>query len=193
MFDTLIDYINNTELTTLSREYYDGVDVINVLPLDNVLTDKEAQELNRLFDLSFKTKVEDLRSETQVDPNSPIYKHLDKVRLAIIKKFKFDCNYVDARLWHDEEGFYFYPHVDNEEVHISCQIYLDNNAPPWCGTSYFFHGKKRGDNFINILTPPYKLGSGYLLLNKSKEIHGMVHKVPEGSSRTSLYLNFKTK
>ena len=50
-----------------------------------------------------------------------------------------------------------------------------------------------GDNFVNICTPPYKVGSGYLLLNTNTEVHGMINVVPEGCSRTSLYLNFKGK
>ena len=44
-----------------------------------------------------------------------------------------------------------------------------------------------------MITPPYKIGSGYLLLNTNTEVHGMINKVPPGCSRTSLYLNFKGK
>ena len=126
--------------------------------------------------------------------NNPAYESL--IKLIDVVEDKFDCersDHLDARIWHDKEGFYFWPHVDNTNIHISIQIYLDNNAPEWCGTSFFYNGLERGDNFVNMITPPYKVGSGYLLLNTNTEVHGMINKVPPGCSRTSLYLNFKGK
>ena len=192
MFDTLINYINGTDVINITRKYHSGEDNINVMPLTNVITQDEADLLHKTFDSSFKTEVETLRSQVQIDMNSPIYESIQDVKEAVNKKLNIDSNYVDARIWHDKEGFYFYPHVDNTKIHVSCQIYLDNNAPVWCGTSYFLNGLDKGDNYVNIFTPPYKTGSGYLLVNTNTEVHGMVHEVPSTCSRTSLYLNFMT-
>ena len=194
MFDKLATYIEDTPLTTLNRKYYNGEDNINMIPLVDVLEPEEVTALNDVFDMSFKTEVEELRSLCHIDMNNPAYESLLKL-IDVVEK-KFDCersDHLDARIWHDKEGFYFWPHVDNTNIHISIQIYLDNNAPEWCGTSFFYNGLERGDNFVNMITPPYKVGSGYLLLNTNTEVHGMINKVPPGCSRTSLYLNFKGK
>ena len=194
MFEKLATFIKDTPLSTFNRKYYNGEDKINIIPLVDVLEPEEVETLNQVFDMSFKTEVEELRSQCQIDMNNPAYKDLLKLIDVVEDKFETErSDHIDARIWLDKEGFYFYPHVDNTEIHISIQIYLDNNAPEWCGTSFFLNGLERGDNFVNICTPPYKVGSGYLLLNTNTEVHGMINVVPEGCSRTSLYLNFKGK
>lgn len=192
MFETLIDFIEKTEVTNIKRKYHSGEDNINIMPLTDVITQEEANSLHKIFDMSFKSEVELLRSEVRIDMNDPVYKALDKVKQTVNERLNINANYVDARLWHDKAGFYFYPHVDNTKIHVSCQIYLDKQAPVWCGTSYFLNGLEKGDNFVNILTPPYQTGSGYLLINSNTEVHGMIHEVPANCSRTSLYLNFMT-
>ena len=194
MFDKLATYIKDTPLSTFNRKYHNGEDNINMIPLVDVLEPEEVTTLNDVFDMSFKTEVEELRTQCHIDMNNPAYESL--IKLIDVVEDKFDCersDHLDARIWHDKEGFYFWPHVDNTNIHISIQIYLDNNAPEWCGTSFFYNGLERGDNFVNMITPPYKVGSGYFLLNTNTEVHGMINKVPLGCSRTSLYLNFKGK
>ena len=193
MFEKLSKYIEETPVTTLSRKYYNGEDNINVIPLVDVLEQEEADALNHTLDMSFKREEYLNRNQCQIDMNNPLYKDLSKLKKVIADKFNTtESDHLDARIWHDKEGFYFWPHVDNTEIDISIQIYLDNEAPEFCGTSFFFNGLERGDNFVNMLTPPYKVGSGYLLVNTNSEVHGMINKVPEGCSRTSLYLNFKS-
>ena len=193
MFDKLANYIEETPVTNLVRKYYNGEDNITVIPLVDVLDQNEVDALNQTFDMSFKTEEYTLRTQCQIDMNNPLYNNLCKLKKVIADKFNTtESDHLDARIWHDKEGFYFWPHVDNTEIDISIQIYLDNEAPEYCGTSFFFNGLEKGDNFVNMLTPPYKLGSGYLLVNTNKEIHGMINEVPIGSSRTSLYLNFKS-
>ena len=194
MFEKLSNYIKDTPVTILNRKYYNGEDNINIIPLIDVLEQQEADALNQTFDMSYKTEEYSNRNQCQIDMNNPLYKDLSKLKKVIADKFSTtESDHLDARIWHDKEGFYFWPHVDNTEIDISIQIYLDDEAPEYCGTSFFFNGLERGDNFVNILTPPYKLGSGYLLVNTNSEVHGMINRVPEGCSRTSLYLNFKGK
>ena len=193
MFEKLANYIEQTPVTNLVREYHNGEDNITILPLVDVLEQDEADALNKTFDMSFKTEEYKNRNQCQIDMNNPLYKDLLKLKKVIADKFNTtQSDHLDARIWHDKEGFYFWPHADNTEIDISVQIYLDNEAPEYCGTSFFFNGLERGDNFVNMLTPPYKLGSGYLLVNTNSEIHGMINQVPAGCSRTSLYLNFKS-
>lgn len=193
MFDKLCDFIENNDVVTFTREYHAGVDNIKIIPLIDVLESNEVDALNKTFDMSFKTDTYENRSQCQIDMNNPLYHDLCKLKKVIADKFNTtESDHLDARIWHDKEGFYFWPHVDNTDIHISVQIYLDNNAPEHCGTSFFFNGSQRGDNFINMITPPYKTGSGYLLVNTNTEVHGMINKVPDMCSRTSLYLNFKS-
>ena len=194
MFETLKDYIESTPITNFTRKYHAGVDNINVMPLDNVLLEDEVSALNKIFAMEYKRDVDQYRTQCTLDHNDSTYKELNKLVDVIQTKFDLELsNHVDARMWHDKEGFYFNPHTDNTAVEISIQIYLNNDAPEYCGTSYFFNGLEKYDNFVNIWTSPYKKGSGYLLINTDTEVHAMCHRVPPGCSRTSLYLNFRRK
>ena len=144
--------------------------------------------------MEYKRDVDQYRTQCTLHHNDDTYKELNKLVDVVQTKFDLELsNHVDARMWHDKEGFYFNPHTDNTAVEISVQIYLNNDAPEYCGTSYFFNGLEKYDNFVNIWTSPYKKGSGYLLINTDTEVHAMCHRVPPGCSRTSLYLNFRRK
>jgi hypothetical protein len=194
MFETLKDYIESTPITNFTRKYHAGVDNINVMPLENILLDDEVSALNKIFAMEYKRDVDQYRTQCTLDHNDDTYKELNKLIDVVQTKFDLELsNHVDARMWHDKEGFYFNPHTDNTAVEISIQIYLNNDAPEYCGTSYFFNGLEKYDNFVNIWTSPYKKGSGYLLINTDTEVHAMCHRVPPGCSRTSLYLNFRRK
>ena len=194
MFETLKDYIESTPITNFTRKYHAGVDNINVMPLENILLDDEVSALNKIFAMEYKRDVDQYRTQCTLHHNDDTYKELNTLVDVIQTKFDLELsNHVDARMWHDKEGFYFDPHTDNTAVEISVQIYLNNDAPEYCGTSYFFNGLEKYDNFVNIWTSPYKKGSGYLLINTDTEVHAMCHRVPPGCSRTSLYLNFRRK
>jgi hypothetical protein len=194
MFETLKDYIESTPITNFTRKYHAGVDNINVMPLENILLDDEVSALNKIFAMEYKRDVDQYRTQCTLHHNDDTYKELNKLVDVVQTKFDLELsNHVDARMWHDKEGFYFNPHTDNTAVEISIQIYLNNDAPEYCGTSYFFNGLEKYDNFVNIWTSPYKKGSGYLLINTDTEVHAMCHRVPPGCSRTSLYLNFRRK
>ena len=194
MFETLKDYIESTPITNFTRKYHAGVDNINVMPLENILLDDEVSALNKIFAMEYKRDVDQYRTQCTLDHSDDTYKELNKLVDVVQTKFDLELsNHVDARMWHDKEGFYFDPHTDNTAVEISVQIYLNNDAPEYCGTSYFFNGLEKYDNFVNIWTSPYKKGSGYLLINTDTEVHAMCHRVPPGCSRTSLYLNFRRK
>jgi hypothetical protein len=194
MFETLKDYIESTPITNFTRKYHAGVDNINVMPLENILLDDEVSALNKIFAMEYKRDVDQYRTQCTLDHSDDTYKELNKLVDVVQTKFDLELsNHVDARMWHDKEGFYFNPHTDNTAVEISVQIYLNNDAPEYCGTSYFFNGLEKYDNFVNIWTSPYKKGSGYLLINTDTEVHAMCHRVPPGCSRTSLYLNFRRK
>ena len=194
MFETLSDYIVSTPITNFTRKYHAGVDNINVMPLDNVLTEENRKALNKIYEKEHKRTVDEFRTQCTIDYTDNVHRELNKIIPVVEEMFDVELSdQVDARIWKDTEGFFMHPHTDNSEVEISIQIYLDNNAPEYCGTSYFLNGLEKYDNFVNIWTAPYKMGSGYLLVNTNTEVHAMCHEVPPGCSRTSLYLNFKRK
>ena len=66
MFDKLATYIEDTPLTTLNRKYYNGEDNIKMIPLVDVLEPEEVTALNDVFDMSFKTEVEEINSSTKI-------------------------------------------------------------------------------------------------------------------------------
>ena len=194
MFNKLKQHIIDTPLTILTREYHAGTDNINVMPFEDVLDEAEISALTKIFQMEFKTEVDQYRSECTLNKNDDTYRSIETLVPTLEEKFGLELgDHVDARIWHDKEGFHFHPHTDNTDIEISVQIYLDDEAPECCGTSYFFNGLKKWDNFVNIWTAPYKTGSGYLLVNTNTEVHAMCHEVPAGCSRTSLYLNFRQK
>lgn len=194
MFETLIKCIQDTPITTFNRQYCASVDNINLIPMSDVLEPNEVESLEKIYEKEFKRVVNQYRTQCNVDPNDKVYRELLKLMPVVEEKFNVKLSdHLDARLWHDEEGFSFAPHTDNSDIEISAQIYLNKNSPEHCGTSYFLHGLEQHDEYVNIWTSPYKTGSGYMLLNTNTEVHAMCHPVPKGCSRTSLYLNFRRK
>ena len=59
MFEKLATFIKDTPLSTFNRKYYNGEDKINIIPLVDVLEPEEVETLNQVFDMSFKTEVEE--------------------------------------------------------------------------------------------------------------------------------------
>jgi hypothetical protein len=194
MFETLKKHLEETPIVNYTRKYHAGVDNINVMPLDNVLIEEDLKALDKVYEKEYKRTVDQFRTQCTIDHNDNVHRELNKIIPVVEKLFDVDLsNHVDARIWKDTEGFFMHPHTDNSEVEISVQIYLNNNSPQHCGTSYFYNGLHEYEDYVNIWTAPYKKGSGYLLLNTNTEVHAMCHPVPPGCSRTSLYLNFKRK
>lgn len=194
MFETLVKCIQDTPITNFNRQYCDSVDNINLIPMSNVLEAEEVDALERIHEKEFKIEVNQHRTQCNVDANDKVFRELLKLLPVVEEKFDVKLSdHLDARLWHDKEGFSFAPHTDNSDIEISAQIYLDSKSPEQCGTSYFLHGLEQYDEYVNIWTSPYKTGSGYMLLNTNTEVHAMCHPVPKGCSRTSLYLNFRRK
>lgn len=77
-------------------------------------------------------------------------------------------------IWKDSAGYMIPPHVDNDRVVGSMQIYL-NNVPSNLGT------------WFEDIEIPFVKNTGYIMNNKNKPLHGMKQPVPNNVTRYSLY------
>ena len=77
-------------------------------------------------------------------------------------------------------------------IHVTMQIYLDNECNEKCGTT-FLKPEQDTEHGKELLTTPYKKGHGYILFNTCKEMHGMMTKVSQNETRSSLYIVYDKK
>jgi len=81
------------------------------------------------------------------------------------------------QLWQDNEGYTIAPHVDNERVGYSIQIYLTEGIDH-LGTHFF------SDTTVEI---PYIVNTGYVTSMAQRIKHGMTKSVPKNHVRYSVY------
>ena len=80
--------------------------------------------------------------------------------------------FMGVTLWADGPDFYMEEHIDNDQVKIAVQIYLDSRNSP--GTQF-------GDRMIR-----YGRNRGYILYNDPKLLHGVPKQIPH-EGRLSIY------
>ncbi len=199
MFTRLRDYILNTDVTVLDTvtEDYEPHQC-KLMVLDDVLTDNEIKYAKEVFDQPSTKRYEIYahppethkihRVRADLYDNHDISIQLHKTIEPIKEKFDLPgLGIPNTSMWRDSAGFELFPHCDQKVLNVTMQIYLDNDCDERCGTTFLkpVFGVEHGEE---LLTTPYKKGSGYILLNTNKELHGMMTKVPEGNTRTSLYI-----
>jgi len=199
MFNKLVEYIENTDLTILEGATPEfEPHQYTVLELKDVLTDREIAYAKELFDDPYTKKydvyahppethkIQRVRADLYDSHNISI--ELQKTIEPIVKKFNLEClGLPNVSMWKDSPGFFLWPHCDQKVLHVTMQIYLDDECDEKCGTTFLkpVLGVEHGEE---LLTTPYKKGHGYILLNTNKEMHGMMTKVAEGETRSSLYV-----
>ena len=94
------------------------------------------------------------------------------------------CN---TGFWVDEPGFTTNSHVDNDRVFIAMQIYLTDHPGINMATEFY-----NDDNTIRF-KPEYKPNHGYLMINNTRQYHGMLTPVPDNTYRLSSYTWFYKK
>lgn len=90
---------------------------------------------------------------------------------------KFGLEFKTVMIWKDSAGYCIKDHVDNDNVKAAILLYLvpgPTNIGTWFGD-------------IEI---PFKANTGFLMLNKTKPVHGMRVPVPENFTRYSMYALF---
>lgn len=204
MFEKLVDYIENTNLTTLEGatpefEPYQ----YKLIVLEDVLTDEEITYAKKVFDDPYTKKydvyahppeshkIQRVRADLYDNHNMSI--ELQKTIEPIKKKFGLnDLGTPNSSMWKDSCGFFLWPHCDQEVLHVTMQIYLDNDCNEKCGTT-FLKPELDSEHGEELLTTPYKKGHGYILFNTCKEMHGMMTKVSQNETRSSLYIVYDKK
>ena len=199
MFEKLQQFIIDTEPTVLSSATpdYEPHDY-KLIVLEDVLTDEEIAFCKFSFNDPniVKEEVYAHPPEThKIHRQRADFFDIHEISLELQKtvqpiKEKFDLSGLgipNTSMWKDAEGFNLYPHCDQKVLNVTMQIYLDNDCNEDCGTTFLkpVFGTEHGEELI---TTPYKKGHGYILLNTNKEMHGMMTKVSEGETRTSLYI-----
>jgi hypothetical protein len=115
-----------------------------------------------------------------LDSDSDDYKNL---LIAVNKKLSTNFDHYVARTWQEEDGHYMAPHIDNDMVSGSMQIYLPSTAAENTGTTFF------GKN----LTMQFKFiqNTGYLCSNPRRISHGTGVPVNFNEFRRSIYFIFR--
>ncbi len=204
MFEKLVEYIEKANLTILEGATTEfEPHQYKLIVLEDVLTDEEIAYAKKVFDDPY-TKKYDVSAhppEThKIHRQRADFFDIHEISLELQKtvqpiKEKFDLSGLgipNTSMWKDAEGFNLYPHCDQKVLNVTMQIYLDNECDEKCGTTFLKpvldveHGEE-------LLTTPYKKGHGYILLNTNKEMHGMMTKVAEGDTRSSLYIVYNKK
>jgi len=99
---------------------------------------------------------------------------------ALENKFNTELQFSSADLWIDNAGYKLEPHIDDDRIKLSVQIYLSDNNK---GTSLY-------DKEGNVrYTFPFKYNYGYALYNGPHSDHGVEEVKDDG--RTSLYVRYQ--
>jgi hypothetical protein len=104
----------------------------------------------------------------------------------IAKSIGFDIAACDTGFWLDLPGFCMSPHLDNDGVRASMQIYLNVNESS-LGTVFY-----NPDNSVRYQSS-YTPNTGYIMINGPQQTHGMNNPVPADSYRISSYTWFYPK
>lgn len=119
-----------------------------------------------------------------------IYAQLEnclKVYLQSISKIiGIDIMACGTGFWLDLPGFCMTPHLDNDRVSASMQVYLNVNESN-LGTVFY-----NPDNSVRYQSP-YTINTGYIMVNGPEQTHGMSNPVPDNSYRISSYTWFYPK
>ena len=101
-----------------------------------------------------------------------LWEIFDSVRTQLNKNF----NQTSVTIWRDGSNFKMPVHLDNDRVHAAIQIYLGDNDGP--GTTFYPGGNK--------FEVPYRINTGYLMLNSDEMMHGVIAEKPH-QGRLSIY------
>jgi hypothetical protein len=99
---------------------------------------------------------------------------------ALQDKFSTDLKFSSVDYWIDDKDYFLPPHVDNDTIKLSLQIYIGEGHP---GTVLF-------DNDKRVHTFTFENNSGYAMLLNSKTFHGLEYPVKQ-DGRKSIYVRYQ--
>jgi hypothetical protein len=133
-----------------------------------------------------KLEFQEDRPRIRLDYNDELMKTIKvffmntAITSALENKFNTELQFSSADVWVDNAGYKLEPHVDDDRIKLSVQIYLSDNNK---GTSLY-------DKEGNVqYTFPFKCNYGYALYNGPHSDHGVEEVKDDG--RTSLYVRYQ--
>lgn len=145
------------------------IEVINFLP-DQLL--EELVQHSQQSDTSWEPQQEQEKYPRLrlVDESTPTMVKACKYFSSLPMFSKLDL--LSVTMWKDEPNFWMDPHVDNEDITVAIQIYLDDRNSP--GTTF-------GDRTIH-----YGRNRGYIMFNDATKEHSVPKQIPH-EGRLSIY------
>ena len=147
--------------------------------IKNTIDSLKTEQLQNQHTVPRKKSID---SEKLVKELKIIFSH-SSIRAVLEEKYnqKFKLNSCD--FWYDTAGYFLPPHIDNDSIKLSLQIYLGEDTQP--GTLLFdsIDAKKYFDIF------PFRFNTGYSMLHNGDSFHGLEYPVQNGT-RKSLYVRF---
>ena len=163
----------------------------NLFKIENVYSPELIEKIKTLDHLSSSWKKEDWQEEYNrrkiIYAADSIYSKLNQQNKSnldkISKSIKVQLAGCDTAFWLDLPGFSMQRHLDNPGVYVSMQVYLSESLSQ-LGT-VFYHN----NGFIRYAAP-YKVNTGYIMINGPDQIHGMETEIVSPEYRLSSYTWF---
>jgi len=144
------------------------------------------------FDLDFDNIIFDqLENQRQIPRKRMSYNELFSKQLhiffmnknitnALQEQFSTNLKFSSVDYWIDNKDYFLKPHVDNDSIKLSLQIYLGEGQP---GTVLF-------NNNEPVETFHFTNDSGYAMLLNDKTFHGLEYPVKQ-DGRKSIYVRYQ--
>lgn len=114
-------------------------------------------------------------SDTVIEEAHVVLENLTEVFNQFYNK---NNKFLGINLWKDVTGFSLTTHIDNPDIDLAMQIYL-NNGTDDLGTKFTYQNI--------IINSPYIKNHGYIMDNLGKVVHYFDSKIPLDYARYSLY------
>ena len=101
---------------------------------------------------------------------------------ALEEQYKTKLKFDSVDLWIDNKNYFLKPHVDNNSIKLSLQIYLGEDQP---GTCLFENQQDKDPLYVFN----FKNNCGYSMLLDDSSYHGLEYPVKR-DGRTSLYVRY---
>lgn len=129
-----------------------------------------------------KPRQKSLDSDKLVKEMKIIFSHR-AIRDSLESKYQQNFKLASIDFWYDTAEYFLPPHIDNDSIRLSLQIYLGKDQQP--GTVLF--DSLDAKNYFDIF--PFSFNGGYSMLHNGHSFHGLEYPV-EKSIRKSLYIRF---
>jgi hypothetical protein len=114
-------------------------------------------------------------SDTVIEETHIVLENLTQVLNQFYNK---NNKFLGINLWKDVTGFSLSKHVDNPDIDLAMQIYLNNGSDD-LGTTFTYQD--------TIVKTPYIENHGYIMDNLGKVLHYFDSTIPVDYTRYSLY------